>query len=273
MKHFARSVVRLCVCVLGTTNFVGCDGSGMEPGEVAELEWAVPPDKTEEIADLVSADDNPVVAVIDSDVPGRIEFLDESEIVDGGGVGLVAFGAEGARAIGFLEEDASPLEVFLALALPSSVPPSVLVEDHARMAAAGIVPVTPRILSLSRAQTEGTICTAGEPQDNVDWWDSWSWNHGSNGGYAMNYFASGTAFVTGTSNQRALMACEDLYTAFADYILQSWNGATWSTVYTAQNPGTIEWGFAYKSSGSSGRYRLVLSSTTSPVHLFAAAKW
>ncbi|PCC74265.1 hypothetical protein SAMN02745121_04368 [Nannocystis exedens] len=231
-------------------SMAGCDPAAPESAE--RTEWLQP--LADEDDDFVEAD-NPVIAAIDSDAPGKIEFLDESEITGEPTIGVVAIGPEGRRALALFDAaDASPLEVFLALS-PTGAAPRALVEDHARLAADGRVPTAPRELQLWREIDDSSeMCQL--PTEFEDFWDDWSSGFGSTNQTTSGYF-NGVTIESGSSKQRALIACLISGTAATTMRLrmQIAAGVWGSPFYTLSNIQN-NFGLAYRSTSTAdAKYR------------------
>lgn len=267
---YMRMLTRIgCTCFLGS--LVACDPVSEE---TEDHDWIVADNQDFVVpADFI----NPVIAEIDTEIAGKIEFLDES-LVGGLGIGVVAFGAEGGRALALLDaEEASPLEVFLALAPADATPPEALIADHQELAGAGEVESEPRALLSLRGETYfNTFCQGGP--DHFDdfniFWNSWSSGYGATN-KTGKVTATNVSITTGNSHKRALTACLDGASWGSAYMVihrLSSELLTWQTVY--YNMAYAGEGVAYRSSTlqESTQYRELVS-TNAPKPFFVAASW
>lgn len=258
MKRINESLlVLLCMT---TGSMAACDESSdpTSPAAEASLEL-VPPDAVGElpVVDL-APEDVPLLLRIDEQEEGMIEFLDLSEFSGDDEILIVAVGPEGGGVTRFIDEGASPLEVYLAI-VPNEAPPARLVENHSNLAAEGLVPTTPRELQTWRETNVGSDCVnGGGPGDVTGWWDDWRNGYGSTEGhhqYAFSTnFVSGTKITVSNTTKRALEACAwDSRSELDNVYLQTLSGGVWWTLGTYTRPGNgAAWGVATRSVSSSG---------------------
>ena len=257
MKFMKMCIVDVIGLGLALT-LSGCDDPD-QGASAAENEavWIVPGDRTipAENERSFTMADTAVVAAIDTELPGKIEFLDESKFSGPeAGVGMVAIGREGARALELAaQEDASALEVYLALGPASGQPPQALIDDHARLAAHGRVPAAPRSFLRFRETAETAMCV--NSGDLTTYFASWSSGYEITFNDVATVSSANLYVVTGSSTKRALIGCVT-YMEYAQSNLQVYNSAngTWSIFYDT-NIGNGN-GLAYRSSFlTNGTYR------------------
>lgn len=254
-----------CICLLGS--LIACDPAP----EATEIHnWIVTNDQGAIVpVDFV----NPVVATIDTKIEGKIEFLDEA-LVGGFGIGVVAIGIEGGRALALLDaEGASPLEVFLALAPADAAPPEALLVDHQALANAGEVDAEPRVLLSLRETYYERICWG--PPNAFDgfntFWNSWSSGYGATNN-STTLTSIGFNITTGASSSRSLASCIDSGTATMTIQRESPSLLTWGTIYHQGGVPTRH-GVAYRSSTVEvTRYREI-AATSSPQLFYAAVSY
>ncbi|PRQ06945.1 hypothetical protein [Enhygromyxa salina] len=258
MKRMNKSLlVLLCMT---TGSMAGCDDSNDvdSPAGEASLEL-VPPDEVGALPVVeLAPEDVPLVARIDGEQEGMIEFLDVSEFSGDDEILVVAVGPEGGGVTHFIDEGSSPLEVYLAMA-PSEAPPARLVENHSSLAAQGIVPTTPRELQMWRETNTGSDCVnGGGPGDVFQWWTDWHNGYGTNTGFQQfavaSTFAGGTKITVSNTTKRALEACAwDHRSELDNVYLQTLSGGVWWTLSSYTRPVSGDpWGVAIRSISPSG---------------------
>lgn len=253
----ALARVSLAFLVMISIGSTGCDTSSEEvPASIA----LITPEDADTIEVVEFAPEGALIARIDGEKDGMVEFLDLSEITGVPEIVVVAIGQEGAVMTQFVDEGASPLEVFLAFAPATDTPPVALIEDHAHLAAEGIVPASPRELQLWRETTTGLHCLGeGEPGDVYNWWVDWSSGFGDTKQVgdtgAHGTLPNGTKITVSNTRKRALEACATRHDSSLHNVkYQVLTGGVWWQLgsYTAPNSGREGWVVATRSISSPG---------------------
>src|SRR5690606_37904851 len=103
----------LVLSLMAAVSMAGCDSSTDEdaPAAAAALELVSPDEVAETPGVELDPEDVPLVARIDGEQDGLVDFLDLSELGGNDEILVVAVGDEGGGVTRLLDEGASPLEV------------------------------------------------------------------------------------------------------------------------------------------------------------------
>lgn len=227
-----------------------------------------------------------VVAHFDFADGGLVDFIDEGEIVEDGGLAIVWMGSKGGQLRGLAaEQNASPLEIYQLLAgdaadAADAPVPDAIVAAHESMVFEGRASAQPRTLLVPRdGEFSKDSNNCASPGFN-NWATQWFWfslGHGDVNESEINYFTSSTNFsitTGGPSEKQSMSACQVHPSERADYKIQSRPSifSSWSTLATYNNV-TSQDGPVYQSYTVWNQTRITIHSDTGSASYNLGASW